>query len=129
MYIECLRTKWAPYHLSQPWLSFIRVNNFHWAGSVRAQWLALTNWCNRSCCLRILDRTDNNQRPMNKSMHNPWPTNSKGKDDVNNKILSQPTGQHFNLPGHSLANMNVTILEKVKKNGQNVQERKRKISH
>ena len=36
------------------------------------------------------------------------------KGYIKNKVLSQPTGEHFNLPGHSLANMNVTILEKVK---------------
>ena len=40
---------------------------------------------------------------------------SEHKGYINNKNLSQPTGQHFNLPGHSLNNMNVTILEKVKK--------------
>ena len=36
------------------------------------------------------------------------------KGYIKNKILSQPTGAHFNLPGHTLSNMNVTILEKVK---------------
>ena len=29
--------------------------------------------------------------------------------------LLQPTGRHFNLKGHSLSNMNVTVLENVKK--------------
>ena len=33
---------------------------------------------------------------------------------ITNKIESQPAGAHFNLPGHSLANMNATILEQVK---------------
>jgi hypothetical protein len=34
------------------------------------------------------------------------------KGYINKYIISQPTGEHFNLPGHSVANMNVTILEK-----------------
>ena len=34
---------------------------------------------------------------------------------VNTKDESQPTGLHFNLPGHSLANMKTTVLEQVKK--------------
>ena len=33
-----------------------------------------------------------------------------------NKHLDKATGAHFNLPGHSLANMRFTILEQVKKN-------------
>ena len=33
---------------------------------------------------------------------------------VNTKDESQPTGWHFNLPGHSLANMKATVLEQVK---------------
>ena len=37
------------------------------------------------------------------------------KGYINNKILSQPTGQHFNLPGHSISNMKIAIIEKVKK--------------
>ena len=32
---------------------------------------------------------------------------------VTNKILKKATGQHFNLPGHSISDMEVTILEKV----------------
>ena len=40
---------------------------------------------------------------------------SEHKGYVNNKILNQPTGQHFNLPGHSIANMTITIVEKVRK--------------
>ena len=34
---------------------------------------------------------------------------------VKNRVLSQPTGFHFNQPGHNISNMTVTILEKVKK--------------
>ena len=34
----------------------------------------------------------------------------------NRQIVSVTTGDHFNLPGHSLANMKVSILEAVKKN-------------
>ena len=30
---------------------------------------------------------------------------------MNNQVVSKATGEHFNLPGHSLANLKVTILE------------------
>ena len=33
---------------------------------------------------------------------------------VTNQILSTPTGEHFNLPGQSLADLNMVILEKVR---------------
>ena len=35
---------------------------------------------------------------------------------VNNSDESQATGEHFNSPGHSLSDMTITILEKVKLN-------------
>ena len=35
---------------------------------------------------------------------------------VKNKHLQQPTGEHFNLPGHSLSDFTVTILEQPKEN-------------
>ena len=31
-----------------------------------------------------------------------------------NKMLSQATGEHFNLPGHTMHNMKLTVLEQVK---------------
>ena len=34
---------------------------------------------------------------------------------VKNKNIKQATGFHFNLPGHSLTNMQFTIIEQVKK--------------
>jgi hypothetical protein len=34
---------------------------------------------------------------------------------ISNKVTSQATGLHFNLPGHSLADLRVTVLEQVKK--------------
>ena len=33
---------------------------------------------------------------------------------VNQKIFNKPTGEHFNLRGHTMCNMTITILEKVK---------------
>ena len=30
--------------------------------------------------------------------------------------MEQATGEHFNLPGHNISNMKVTIVERVKKN-------------
>ena len=35
---------------------------------------------------------------------------------ITNQVLNVSTGDHFNLPGHSLANVQITILEQVKKN-------------
>ena len=34
---------------------------------------------------------------------------------VTNGVTSQATGEHFNLPGHSLADLTVTILEQTKR--------------
>ena len=39
---------------------------------------------------------------------------SEHRGYIHNKVKSQATGAHFNLPGHSLSDMKVTILEKVK---------------
>ena len=36
------------------------------------------------------------------------------KGYVKNQVTSQPIGAHFNLPGHCLAHMQVTVLEQVK---------------
>ena len=35
-----------------------------------------------------------------------------------NQVTSKATGAHWNLPGHSLAHMNVTVLEQVKYNSE-----------
>ena len=37
---------------------------------------------------------------------------------IKNRQLDKPTGNHFNKPGHTLANMKVVILEKVEKNNE-----------
>ena len=43
---------------------------------------------------------------------------------VRNQRLDQATGEHFNLPGHNLADMTVTVLEQSKRN--NLQYRKQR---
>ena len=35
---------------------------------------------------------------------------------VKSEMLSKATGSHFNLPGHNVSHLWVTVLEKVKKN-------------
>ena len=40
---------------------------------------------------------------------------------------TQATGEHFNLPGHSIANAKVTIIEKVKKNNENYRKERETI--
>ena len=42
---------------------------------------------------------------------------------VRNKHLNKATGEHFNLPGHSLSDMHITALEHV----QNADEAFRKV--
>ena len=32
---------------------------------------------------------------------------------VTNKVTSQATGEHFNLPGHSLADLRVSVIEQM----------------
>ena len=39
---------------------------------------------------------------------------SQHRGYVNNRNLNQPTGYHFNQPGHSISDMRITVLEKVK---------------
>ena len=34
---------------------------------------------------------------------------------INNQDETQANGKHFNSPGHSLADLSITVLEKVKK--------------
>ena len=41
-----------------------------------------------------------------------------------NQVHSKATGAHFNLPGHSLANMNFTVIEQVKYNNEAYREEK-----
>ena len=45
---------------------------------------------------------------------------------MNRKVLSQPTGQHFNLPGHDISDMKISILEKVKKSDKIYREEREK---
>ena len=45
---------------------------------------------------------------------------------VINQITSKATGAHFNLPGHSLADMSITVIEQTKNN--NKQKRKKRES-
>ena len=63
--------------------------------------------CNKENCRKRY--IGESERPLRKRF-------SEHKGYVRNNIYSQPTGHHFNLPGHSEDNMNITILEKVKKN-------------
>ena len=35
------------------------------------------------------------------------------KTYINNKMLNKPTGEHFNLPGHSISDMEGLVIEQV----------------
>ena len=37
---------------------------------------------------------------------------------ISNQVIARATGAHFNLPGHSLADMKYTVLEQVKYNSE-----------
>ena len=43
------------------------------------------------------------------------------------KKLDQATGSHFNKPGHSVANMQITILEKMRTNETEYRKQREKI--
>ena len=42
-----------------------------------------------------------------------------------NQVVSRATGPHFNLPGHSLADLSVTILEQTKSDPEYRREREK----
>ena len=52
---------------------------------------------------------------------------SEHKGYINNNIWSKATGAHFNLPGHSINNMSVTIIEKVKKADESYRKEREKF--
>ena len=45
---------------------------------------------------------------------------------INNQVVSKATGAHFNLPGHSLADMRITVLEQVKFNSEEYRREREK---
>ena len=47
---------------------------------------------------------------------------------ITNQVISRATGAHFNLPGHSLADLKFTILEQVRYNDEEYR-REREIFH
>ena len=62
--------------------------------------------CNKTNCgQRYIGETE---RPLKKRL-------AEHKGYVNNNIISQATGAHFNGRGHTSDNITITIVEKVKK--------------
>ena len=51
---------------------------------------------------------------------------SDHKTYIRSKKLNQPVGEHFNLPGHSIDNLKVIILEKVKVNNEQYRKEREK---
>ena len=49
------------------------------------------------------------------------------RDYVKSIFPTQATGQHFNLPGHNLSNMTITILEKVARFEESYRQEREKI--
>ena len=47
---------------------------------------------------------------------------------IKNQVTSEATGAHFNLPGHSLADMKFTVIEQVKYNSE-AYRREQEIYH
>ena len=52
----------------------------------------------------------------------------KPNGNGNNQVKSVATGEHVNLPGHSLANMTMTILEQVKKTKSCIERKEKSTS-
>ena len=52
---------------------------------------------------------------------------SEHKRYADNKNLTQATGEHFNLPGHSRNNMKITGIEQVKKQEKNYRKEREKL--
>ena len=48
---------------------------------------------------------------------------------VGNQVIAISSGDHFNLPGHSLADITIKILERVKQDDENYRIRKIYIFH
>ena len=45
---------------------------------------------------------------------------------ISNQVIGVATGDHFNLPGHSLADLSITVLERVKKNDESYRKEREK---
>lgn len=45
---------------------------------------------------------------------------------ITNQVISRATGAHFNLPGHSLADLKFTILEQVRYNDEEYRREREK---
>ena len=45
---------------------------------------------------------------------------------ISNQVIGVATEDHFNLPGHSLADLSITVLERVKKNDENYRKKRGK---
>ena len=45
---------------------------------------------------------------------------------ITNQVTSKSTGAHFNLPGHGVANLTITILEQAKKNSEEYRKEREK---
>ena len=52
---------------------------------------------------------------------------SEHRGYVVNRMVSKPTGEHFNQPGHGIENMKIAILEIAKSN--NIEYRKQRESY
>ena len=85
----------------------IRGNNYTWnlrtKVSCNTRNVIYMIECNKEKC---------NQRYIGQSKREFRLRMSQHKGYVINKELSQPTGYHFNSPGHNISNMTVTIVEK-----------------
>ena len=56
------------------------------------------------------------QRYIGETHREPRERISEHRGYIHNKVTNQATGHHFNLPGHSLSDMKVMVIEKVKIN-------------
>ena len=88
----------------------ISCNNFTWEIRKKVN-------CETSNIVYLIEcnKTNCNQKYIGESKRSLKERFTDHKGYVKSNIKSQPTGHHFNLPGHDISNMTVTILEQSKK--------------
>ena len=71
--------------------------------------------CESKNVVYMIECTKCNQRYINQTKRQLKGRLANHLGYVKNKMLREPTGSHFHLPEHSLHNISMTVLEKLKK--------------
>ena len=82
--------------------------------------------CNTHNCIYLLDCTKCGNRYIGETGRMMKAQLSNHRGYINNQVIAVTTGDHFNLPGHSLAHMKFTILEQVKREDESYRKEREK---